>query len=152
MESKFYINKGPIFTNFLLADEVNRAPAKVQSALLEAMQERQITLGDTSFPLPSPFIVLATQNPIEHEGTYTLPEAQLDRFLLKTEVEYPTKSEEIAIMKRMNSLEYMEIRQILSQEDILAIQKIIMNSVFVDDKIYEFVANIVFSTRNPKKF
>ena len=102
-ESKFSTNKGPIFTNFLLADEINRAPAKVQSALLEAMQERQVTIGGETFPLPSPFIVLATQNPLEQEGTYPLPEAQLDRFLLKTEVGYPTRSEEIEIMKRMNS-------------------------------------------------
>lgn len=102
-ESRFYTNKGPIFTNFLLADEINRAPAKVQSALLEAMQERQVTIAGETFPLPSPFIVLATQNPIEQEGTYPLPEAQLDRFLLKTVVDYPTRSEEIEIMKRMNS-------------------------------------------------
>lgn len=102
-ESRFYTNKGPIFTNFLLADEINRAPAKVQSALLEAMQERQVTIAGETFALPCPFIVLATQNPIEQEGTYPLPEAQLDRFLLKTVVDYPTRSEEIDIMKRMNS-------------------------------------------------
>lgn len=151
-ESKFYTNKGPIFTNFLLADEINRAPAKVQSALLEAMQERQVTIGGETFPLPSPFIVLATQNPIEQEGTYPLPEAQLDRFLLKTEVDYPTRSEEIEIMKRMNSGELQEIDQVLSCEEILFIQNIITEQVHVDEKIYEYVANIVLATRNPGQF
>ena len=151
-ESKFYTNKGPIFTNFLLADEINRAPAKVQSALLEAMQERQVTIGGETFPLPSPFIVLATQNPIEQEGTYPLPEAQLDRFLLKTEVDYPTRAEEIEIMKRMNSGKLDEIVQVLSRDDILAIQKLITGQVHVDDKIYEYVANIVLATRNPRQF
>lgn len=151
-ESKFYTNKGPIFTNFLLADEINRAPAKVQSALLEAMQEHQVTIGGETFKLPSPFIVLATQNPIEQEGTYPLPEAQLDRFLLKTEVDYPTRSEEIEIMKRMNSLEVNEIRQVLSREDILSIQQTITEEVYVDEKIYEYVANIVLATRNPGQF
>lgn len=151
-ESRFYINQGPIFTNFLLADEINRAPAKVQSALLEAMQERQVTIGGETFGLPSPFIVLATQNPIEQEGTYPLPEAQLDRFLLKTEVGYPTRSEEIEIMKRMSSGEFPEICQVLSRSDILLIQEIIAREVFVDEKIYEYVANIVLSTRSPEEF
>lgn len=151
-ESKFYINKGPIFTNFLLADEINRAPAKVQSALLEAMQERQVTIGGETFPLPSPFIVLATQNPIEQEGTYPLPEAQLDRFLLKTEVDYPTRSEEIEIMKRMNSWELPEINQVISRDEITTIKKLITEQVYVDQKIYEYVANIVLATRNPKQF
>ncbi|MDD5197677.1 MAG: MoxR family ATPase [Candidatus Gracilibacteria bacterium] len=151
-ESKFYTNKGPIFTNFLLADEINRAPAKVQSALLEAMQERQVTIGGETFSLPSPFIVLATQNPIEQEGTYPLPEAQLDRFLLKTEVNYPTRSEEIEIMKRTNSGELSEIHQILSRDEIITIQKIITEQVHVDEKIYEYVANIVLATRNPEQF
>lgn len=151
-ESKFYTNKGPIFTNFLLADEINRAPAKVQSALLEAMQERQVTIGGETFPLSSPFIVLATQNPIEQEGTYPLPEAQLDRFLLKTEVDYPTRSEEIEIMKRMNSGDLPEIWQVLSCDDILFIQKIITEQVHVDEKIYEYAADIVLATREPKKF
>jgi MoxR-like ATPase len=151
-ESKFYTNKGPIFTNFLLADEINRAPAKVQSALLEAMQERQVTIGGETFPLPVPFIVLATQNPIEQEGTYPLPEAQLDRFLLKTLVDYPTRSEEIEIMKRMNSGELLEVNQILSHEEILSIQQIITEQVHVDEKIYEYVANIILATRNPLQF
>lgn len=151
-ESKFYTNKGPIFTNFLLADEINRAPAKVQSALLEAMQERQVTIGGETFRLPSPFIVLATQNPIEQEGTYPLPEAQLDRFLLKTEVGYPTRGEEIEIMKRMNSGELPEIGQVLSSEDILSIQRFITEGVHVDGKIYDYVADIVLATRDPAQF
>ncbi len=151
-ESKFYTNKGPIFTNFLLADEINRAPAKVQSALLEAMQERQVTIGGETFLLESPFIVLATQNPIEQEGTYPLPEAQLDRFLLKTVVDYPTRIEEIEIMRRMNSGEMPQISQILSRDEILAIQQLITKEVYVDEKIYEYVANIVLATRDPKQF
>ncbi|OIP54343.1 ATPase [Candidatus Gracilibacteria bacterium CG2_30_37_12] len=151
-ESKFYTNKGPIFTNFLLADEINRAPAKVQSALLEAMQERQVTIGGETFTLPTPFIVLATQNPIEQEGTYPLPEAQLDRFLLKTLVDYPTRTEEIEIMKRMNSGVLGEIHQILSCEEIISIQQIITEQVHVDEKIYEYVANIVLATRNSRQF
>lgn len=151
-ESKFSTNKGPIFTNFLLADEINRAPAKVQSALLEAMQERQVTIGGESFALPSPFIVLATQNPIEQEGTYPLPEAQLDRFLLKTEVGYPTRSEEIEIMRRMSSGELPEVYQVLSCEEILLIRDAIAREVYVDDKIYEYVANIVLATRSPEEF
>lgn len=151
-ESKFYTNKGPIFTNFLLADEINRAPAKVQSALLEAMQERQVTIGGETFGLSSPFIVLATQNPIEQEGTYPLPEAQLDRFLLKTEVGYPTRSEEIEIMKRMSSGEFPQIDQVLSRDDILVIQETIAREVHVDEKIYEYVANIILATRSPEEF
>lgn len=151
-ESKFYTNRGPIFTNFLLADEINRAPAKVQSALLEAMQERQVSIAGETFPLPIPFIVLATQNPIEQEGTYQLPEAQLDRFLLKTIIDYPTHTEEIEIMKRMNSGESSEIEQILSQDDILEIQKAIVGGVYVDEKIYEYVANITLATREPLRF
>ncbi|MDD2891674.1 MAG: MoxR family ATPase [Candidatus Gracilibacteria bacterium] len=151
-ESKFYTNRGPIFTNFLLADEINRAPAKVQSALLEAMQERQVTIGGEAYILPIPFIVLATQNPIEQEGTYSLPEAQLDRFLLKTEVGYPNRSEEIEIMKRMNSGEISEIQEILSSDDIISIQETITKEVHVDEKIYEYVANIVLATRDPEQF
>lgn len=151
-ESKFYTNRGPIFTNFLLADEINRAPAKVQSALLEAMQERQVSIAGETFPLPIPFIVLATQNPIEQEGTYQLPEAQLDRFLLKTVIDYPTHAEEIEIMKRMNSWESSEIEQILSQDEILMIQKSIIEGVYVDEKIYEYVANITLATREPLGF
>lgn len=151
-ESKFYTNKGPIFTNLLLADEINRAPAKVQSALLEAMQERQITIGGETHALPHPFIVLATQNPIEQEGTYPLPEAQLDRFLLKTQVGYPTRDEEIEIMKRMNAPSLPDIERVISSEDIIAIQETITSSVHVDDNIYEYVANIVLATRDPKSF
>lgn len=116
------------------------------------MQERQVTIGGTTFELPSPFMVLATQNPIEHEGTYALPEAQLDRFLMKTEVTYPTRFEEIEIMKRMNSGEVPEIAQILSREDIISIQNTITSEVHVDDNIYEYVANIILATREPRQF
>jgi len=151
-ESCFYTKKGPIFTNFLLADEINRAPAKVQSALLEAMQERQVTIGEETFELPSPFIVLATQNPIEQEGTYPLPEAQLDRFLLKTVVGYPTPEEEIEIMKRMSGSELPEIRTILSQDEILTIQRMIAKEVYADDKIFTYVRDIVLATREPSSF
>lgn len=152
LQSRFYTKKGPIFTNFLLADEINRAPAKVQSALLEAMQERQVTIGEETFELPSPFIVLATQNPIEQEGTYPLPEAQLDRFLLKTVVGYPTPEEEIEIMKRMSRVALPEIETILSQEEILTIQRVIAEEVYVDEKIFAYVRDIVLATREPGRF
>lgn len=149
-DSKFYIKKWPIFTNFLLADEINRAPAKVQSALLEAMQEKKITIADEHFTLDNPFIVLATQNPIEQEWTYELPEAQLDRFLLKTIIDYPTQSEEIEIMKNDSKKE--KIKKILTKKDIIEIQDFIEKEVFIDDKIYEYVRDIVFATRNPNDY
>ncbi|MCK9272289.1 MoxR family ATPase [Candidatus Gracilibacteria bacterium] len=149
-DSKFYIKKGPIFTNFLLADEINRAPAKVQSALLEAMQEKKITIADEVFTLDNPFIVLATQNPIEQEGTYELPEAQLDRFLLKTIINYPSQEEEIQIMK--NDTRKEKIKKILSKKDLIEIQNFIENEIFIDDKIYEYVRDIVFATRNPSDY
>lgn len=141
---------GPIFTNFLLTDEINRAPSKVQSALLEAMAEKQVTIWDETYKLESPFIVLATQNPIEQEGTYTLPEAQLDRFLLKTIVSYPSEIEEIQIMKN-NFIESDVIDKILSKNDIIKYQNLIKN-VYCDDKIFNYVKDLVFATRDPKRF
>lgn len=150
-ESKFYTKKWPIFTNFLLADEINRAPAKVQSALLEAMQEKKITLADETFILDEPFFVLATQNPIEQEWTYPLPEAQLDRFMLKTIISYPSKEEEIEIMK-MSSVNNFKIEKIISKDELLDLQNMINNEIFVDEKIYEYVKDIVFATRNPQDY
>jgi MoxR-like ATPase len=147
-ESKFYIKKWPIFTNFLLADEINRSPAKVQSALLEAMQEKSITISDNTYKLDSPFIVLATQNPIEQEWTYPLPEAQLDRFLLKTIINYPSKEEEILIMKNNTNWTIQDIKKIMSKKEILTIQNLIETEIYVDNKIYEYVKNLVFATRN----
>lgn len=144
----FSIKKGPIFSNFILADEINRAPSKVQSALLEAMSEKQVTISDKTFQLEKPFMVLATQNPIEQDGTYNLPEAQLDRFLLKTIVNYPTEDEEIAIMKR--NLEPLQtLKKILGKKEILEIQTFIEEEIFVDDKIFQYVKDLVFYTRNP---
>lgn len=141
---------GPIFTNFLLTDEINRAPSKVQSALLEAMAEKQVTIGDETYKLDAPFMVLATQNPIEQEGTYTLPEAQLDRFLLKTIVSYPTEFEEIQIMK--NNFEKLdEIQKVLSKSDIIKYQDLI-KQVYCDDKIFNYVRDLVFATREPARF
>ncbi|EKE26031.1 MAG: hypothetical protein ACD_4C00464G0002 [uncultured bacterium (gcode 4)] len=149
-ESKFYTKKWPIFTNFLLADEINRAPAKVQSALLEAMQEKMITIADETFKLDKPFLVLATQNPIEQEWTYPLPEAQLDRFMLKTIITYPTKEQEIQIMKISN--EENKINKVLSKNDLIDLQSKINDDVFVDDKIYNYVSDIIFATRDATNF
>ncbi len=150
-DGTFSIKKGPIFANLILADEINRAPAKVQSALLEAMQERQVTIGDQTHKLTEPFLVLATQNPVEQEGTYPLPEAQVDRFMLKVRVNYPTKSEEIEIMKRMAGRSKIEISPIIEPREILSCREIV-NQVFVDDKLYDYVANLVFATRDPQAF
>ena len=148
-ESRFYVKRGPVFTNFLLADEINRAPAKVQSALLEAMQERQVTIADETFPLRKPFLVIATQNPLEQEGTYPLPEAQLDRFLLKTIVSYPSKAEEILIMKQ-ESLKNTHIPdKTLSAEDILETNRLIREEIYVDEKIYTYIRDIIFASREP---
>lgn len=141
---------GPIFTNFLLTDEINRAPSKVQSALLEAMAEKQVTIWDETYKLEAPFMVLATQNPIEQEGTYTLPEAQLDRFLLKTIVSYPTEFEEIQIMKN-NFAKLDEIQKVLSKSDIIKYQDLI-KQVYCDDKIFNYVRDLVFATREPARF
>jgi MoxR-like ATPase len=146
---EFSIKKGPIFANFVLADEINRAPAKVQSALLEAMQEKQVTIGDASYPLEQPFLVLATQNPIEQEGTYPLPEAQVDRFMLKLKLNYPSKDEELAILNRMAAVEpNLTIEPVLSATDIFELRQMI-DQVYVDDKIKRYIVEIVHATRNP---
>lgn len=150
-ESNFTIKKGPIFANFILADEINRAPAKVQSALLEAMQERQVTIGENTFKLDEPFLVLATQNPIEQEGTYPLPEAQVDRFMLKVKITYPVREEEQKIM-RMNSTGEMPVpKQVINPQDILKARKLV-SEIYVDEKIEKYILDIVFATRNPKEF
>ena len=150
-EGSFNVKKGPLFANIILADEINRAPAKVQSALLEAMQERQVTIGETTFPLPSPFLVMATQNPIEQEGTYPLPEAQIDRFMLKVKIAYPTKEEEVSIIKRNEGVFSDHLAPVLSLEHVSEIRQIV-NQIFVDDKIYHYVTDLVFATRNPAAF
>jgi MoxR-like ATPase len=148
-EGNFFTKQGPIFANIVLADEINRAPAKVQSALLEAMAERQVTIGEDTFPLPTPFLVMATQNPIDQEGTYQLPEAQLDRFMLKVKVGYPNKSEEIEIMRRQSSSEARKRpSDLLSPERIVQVRQLV-GEIFVDDKIYDYVASLVFATREP---
>ena len=151
MSQSFSIKKGPVFTNILLADEINRAPAKVQSALLEAMAEKQVTVGDTSFPLEEPFLVLATQNPIEQEGTYSLPEAQLDRFLFKVKVEYPTRNQELEILNRMSSLEKPFIQPVLSAQDIIAFRKK-TDEVYLDDKLKNYIIDLVMATRKLKDY
>lgn len=150
-EEHFIANKGPIFANFVLADEINRAPAKVQSALLEAMQERQVTLSKNTFPLPEPFLVLATQNPIEQEGTYPLPEAQVDRFMLKVIIDYPKLEEEKKIIRQNISGEKMEVKPILRAEDIIEARKVV-RQVYLDEKIEQYIADIVFATRYPQKY
>lgn len=150
-KESFEVKKGPVFANFVLADEINRAPAKVQSALLEAMQERQITLGDETFALPKPFLVMATQNPLEQEGTYPLPEAQTDRFLLKVVIGYPTKEEEKRIIRQNIGEELPEIRPLVKKEEIERLQKIV-TKIYIDEKIEDYIVDIVFATRDPKKF
>ncbi len=150
-DEKFVVNKGPVFANFVLADEINRAPAKVQSALLEAMQERQVTLGKETFALPEPFLVLATQNPIEQEGTYPLPEAQVDRFMLKVVIDYPKHEEEKLIIRQNISGEKTEVKPILKADDILEARKIV-RQVYIDEKIERYIVDIVFATRFPEKY
>ncbi len=150
-DGKFFIRKGPIFSNFILADEINRAPAKVQSALLEAMQERQVTIGEETFFLEEPFLVLATQNPIEQEGTYPLPEAQVDRFMLKVKITYPSKDEELNIMRQNVADTAAKVNPVISPKDILNARKII-HDVYIDEKIEKYILDIVFATRNPKEF
>ena len=147
----FLVKKGPIFANFILADEINRAPAKVQSALLEAMQERQVTIGESTYKLEEPFLVMATQNPIEQEGTYPLPEAQLDRFMLKVVINYPTKDEEKVILRQQIGNEKTDVKAVLSGEDIIKARDIV-REVYVDEKIENYITDIVFSTRYPKDF
>ncbi len=150
-DGTFSVKKGPIFANIILADEINRAPAKVQSALLEAMQEKQVTIGETTFKLPQPFLVMATQNPVEQEGTYPLPEAQVDRFMLKVKVSYPNKDEEIRIMKRVAMPSDANINKIISPQKILELRQVV-EQIFFDEKLYDYVANLVFATRNPETF
>ena len=147
----FQIKRGPIFANFVLADEINRAPAKVQSSLLEAMQERQVTIGDSTFALPEPFLVMATQNPIEQEGTYPLPEAQVDRFLLKVVIGYPTKDDERLIIRQNIAPDRKEIRPLLRPEEIIEAQKVV-DSIYVDEKIERYIVDIVFATRYPADY
>lgn len=151
-KSEFTVRQGPIFANFILADEINRAPAKVQSALLESMQERQVTIGKETFPLKEPFLVLATQNPIDQEGTYPLPEAQVDRFMLKVTVGYPDKAEEKQIIRRVISGETtQEIKSIISPKKILEARKLV-KKVYMDEKIENYILDIVFATRNPAEY
>lgn len=148
---QFQVKKGPIFANFVLADEINRAPAKVQSALLEAMQERQVTIGDNTFSLDEPFLVMATQNPIEQEGTYPLPEAQVDRFLLKVVIGYPSKEEEKVIIRQNITNERKEIKPLLKPEEILEAQKV-CEKIYIDEKIERYIVDIVFATRFPADY
>lgn len=148
---EFITKKGPIFSNFILADEINRAPAKVQSALLEAMQERQITIGDDTFKLEEPFLVLATQNPIEQEGTYPLPEAQVDRFMLKVVIDYPGKEEERQVIRQNVTGKFPTANQVIKPEDILKARNVV-REVYMDEKIENYILDIVFATRNPEQF
>ena len=150
-KESFEVHKGPIFANFVLADEINRAPAKVQSALLEAMQERQVTLGEQTFPLPKPFLVMATQNPIEQEGTYPLPEAQVDRFMLKVIVGYPKKDEEKLIIRMNNSGEFPSANPVVSPEDIVRARDVV-REVYMDEKIERYIVDIVYATRTPEEY
>src|ERR1700744_6139803 len=149
---EFVVRKGPIFANFVLADEINRAPAKVQSALLEAMQERQVTLGDTSHPLDDPFLVLATQNPLQQEGTYPLPEAQQDRFIMKVIVDYPTKQEEqIIIRQNVQGLQSAKVSQVVSTQEIVDAKEL-TRQIYMDEKVEHYILDIVFATRTPEKY
>ena len=148
---EFLVKKGPVFANFVLADEINRAPAKVQSALLEAMQEHQVTIGESTFALPDPFLVMATQNPIEQEGTYPLPEAQVDRFMLKVVIDYPKKEEEKVILRQNINKEYPEVHKVTSTKDILNARKV-CREVYLDEKIENYITDIVFASRYPEEF
>ncbi|MBF0468048.1 MAG: MoxR family ATPase [Desulfamplus sp.] len=147
----FITRKGPLFNNIILADEINRAPSKVQSALLEAMQEKQVTIGDETYPLPTPFLVLATQNPIEQEGTYQLPEAQVDRFMLKVLISYPDRAQELEILKKSGFEVKQTIEPVVSPQDLSEIADII-KQIYVDDKLKEYIVNLVFATREPLKY
>jgi len=149
---EFSVRRGPIFASIVLADEINRAPAKVQSALLEAMAERQVTIGDTSFPLPSPFLVLATQNPIEQEGTYPLPEAQVDRFMMKVRLDYPSRAEELVILDRMGGIEpVLHVESVLDADDLNALRATV-NGIYVDEKIRGYIVDLVQATRRPAEY
>jgi len=150
-KEEFTVRKGPIFSNFILADEINRAPAKVQSALLEAMQEKQVTIGDTTFKLEEPFLVLATQNPIEQEGTYPLPEAQVDRFMLKIVIGYPNKEEEKMIIRQNIAAEFPKVNAVIRPEDIINARHVV-REVYLDEKIERYIVDIVFASRNPSDY
>ena len=150
-DENFHVKKGPVFANFVLADEINRAPAKVQSALLEAMQEHQVTIGDNTFKLPNPFLVMATQNPIEQEGTYQLPEAQVDRFMLKVIIDYPTLEEEKLIIRENISGNMPKVTPVTTADEILKAREVV-NQVYVDEKIEQYITDIVFATRYPDRY
>lgn len=151
-EAEFTVKKGPIFANIVLADEINRSPAKVQSALLEAMQEKQVTIGETTFPLQAPFLVLATQNPVEQEGTYPLPEAQVDRFMLKLSIGYPSETEELEIMRRMAKTgEKKKLSPVVTTEHVLKAREVI-NEIYTDEKVERYIIDLVFATRTPEKY
>ena len=150
-DENFHVKKGPVFANFVLADEINRAPAKVQSALLEAMQEHQVTIGEQTFPLPTPFLVMATQNPIEQEGTYQLPEAQVDRFMLKVVIGYPTLEEEKLIIRQNIKGEHKKVLPVTTAEEILKARAVV-EEVYIDEKIEQYIADLVFATRYPEKY
>lgn len=151
-EAEFTVKKGPIFANIILADEINRSPAKVQSALLEAMQEMQVTIGETTYPLEEPFLVLATQNPVEQEGTYPLPEAQVDRFMMKIKIEYPNEKEELEIMRRMAQTgKQKELEPVITPEKVLNARKVI-NEIYIDEKVEQYIIDLVFATRDPQKY
>jgi len=150
-DATFLVKKGPIFCNILLADEINRAPAKVQSALLEAMQERQVTIGDESYPLDDPFLVFATQNPIEQEGTYPLPEAQIDRFMMKVKISYPSKDEEKIILDRMTGTNHLEVKPVLTREDVRALRKL-TEQIFIEDSLKTYIIHLSNATRSPRDY
>lgn len=151
-EGKFEVKKGPIFANIILADEINRSPAKVQSALLEAMQEKQVTIGETTFKLDRPFLVMATQNPVEQEGTYPLPEAQVDRFMMKVSVDYPTKGQELEIMRRISNMQFdFKVNTVLTKEDIFDIRDQV-NRVKISESLERYIIELVYATRHPKEF
>lgn len=151
-EAEFTVKKGPIFANIILADEINRSPAKVQSALLESMQELQVTIGDTTFPLDEPFLVLATQNPVEQEGTYPLPEAQVDRFMMKINIDYPSEKEELEIMRRMAKTGKKEtLKPVIASDKVLEARDVV-NEIYIDEKVEQYIIDLVFATRNPEKY
>src|SRR5690625_571964 len=151
-EAEFTVKKGPIFTNIILADEINRSPAKVQSALLEAMQELQVTIGETTYPLEEPFLVLATQNPVEQEGTYPLPEAQVDRFMMKINIDYPTESEELEVMRRMAKTgKKITLKPVITTEKVLEARSVV-DQIYIDEKVEQYIIDLVFATRDPAKY
>ena len=151
-KGEFTVKKGPIFSNIILADEINRSPAKVQSALLESMQEKQVTIGETTYPLSEPFLVLATQNPVEQEGTYPLPEAQVDRFMLKIKIDYPSEQEELKIMQRMAQTGKKEqLKPLIDPQKVLESRKVV-NQIYIDEKVEQYIIDLVFATRNPGKY